>query len=123
MDRRSYRAGERIFARDDHTDEIFLIRRGLVRIVLPLGEGRGHHLATFGRGSFFGEMAFLDRQPRSADAIADSDCELFVLSRQRFEALTDQHKRLGLTLMESLARLLAGRLRHADAELNALESG
>jgi SulP family sulfate permease len=102
---------------------MFLIRRGAVRILLPLIDGRAHHLATFGRGSFFGEMAFLDRQPRSADAVAFTDCDMYVLSRVRFDLLAAHHKLLGLNLMEGLARVLAARLRHTDAELNALEAG
>ena len=94
----------------------------MVRILLPLGTARNRHLASFGRGAFFGEMAFLDHQPRSADAVAFTDCELYALSRQRFDALVEHHKLLGLNLMEALARLLAARLRHTDAELNALEA-
>ena len=66
-------------------------------------------------------MAFLDHLARSADAIAFTDCDLFILSRQRFDALVEHHKMLGLNLMEGLARALAARLRQADAELNALE--
>ena len=122
MDQRSYRAGERIFARGDGGDEIYLIRRGSVRIMLPFDQARGRHLASFGRGGLFGEMAFLDHQPRSADAIAFTDCELYALSRQRFDVLIEHHKLLGLNLMEGLAHLLAARLRRADAELYALES-
>lgn len=117
-----YSAGDRIFARGHGGDEIYLIRRGAVRIMLPLADGRSHHLATFGRGGFFGEMAFLDHLERSADAIAFTDCDLFILSRQRFDALVEHHKMLGLNLMEGLARALAARLRQADAELNALET-
>ena len=118
----SCKAGERIFGRGDTGDEIYLIRKGMVRILLPVGTARNRHLASFGRGAFFGEMAFLDHQPRSADAVAFTDCELYALSRQRFDALVEHHKLLGLNLMEALARLLAARLRHTDAELNALES-
>lgn len=121
MQTRSFKSGERIFARGDGGDEIYLIRRGTVRIVLPMDAIRQRHLASFGRGSFFGEMAFLDHQPRSADAIAFSDCELYLLSRRRFDTLVEQHKLLGLNLMEGLARLLATRLRQTDAELKALE--
>ncbi len=121
MEGRACKAGERIFVRGDTGDEIYLIRRGAVRIMLPLADGRSHHLATFGRGSFFGEMAFLDQQPRSAEAVAFTDCDLYVLSRQRFDELVESHKRLGLGMMEGLARVLSARLRHADAELNALE--
>ena len=122
METRHCAAGESLFVRGDDGDEMYLIRRGAMRILLPLGNGRTHHLATFGRGSFFGEMAFLDNQPRSADAVAFTDCDLYVLSRERFNELAAHHKLLGLNLMEGLARVLAARLRHTDAELNALEA-
>jgi len=120
MEARSYKVGERIFSRGDQGDEILLIRRGAVRIVLPLGDGEGRHLATFNRGDFFGEMSFLDHHERSADAIASTDTELFVLSRQRFDKLADEHKRLALNLIEGLARVLAIRLRYANASLENL---
>ncbi len=120
MERRSFKAGERIFQAGDTSDDVFLIRRGAVRIVLPLEGMQDHHLATFGRGDFFGEMAFLDRQPRSADAVAHSDTEVFVLSRQRFDGLRDEHKKLAIQLLEGLARELALRLRQTNIEVRAL---
>ncbi len=122
MEQRFYRAGERIFARGDVGDELFLIRRGAVRIMLPISNKQSHHLGTFGRGAFFGEMAFLDGEPRSADAVAFSDTDLYVLSRKTFDALAEEHKKLGLGLMEGLASVLASRLRYTNAELRALES-
>jgi SulP family sulfate permease len=120
LERRSCKAGERIFSRGDTGDELFLIRRGAVRIVLPLTGQQGHHLATFGRGNFFGEMSFLDQDTRSADAIAFTDTDLFVLSRHRFNELADQHKRLASQILGALARVLAIRLRYANAEVRAL---
>jgi len=120
VERRSYKAGEKIFAVGDTGDELFLIRRGAVRIVLPLSGLEGHHLATFGRGNFFGEMSFLDRDVRSADAIAFTDTDLFVLSRQRFDEVAARHKKLAMQLFGGLARALAIRLRYANAEVRAL---
>jgi SulP family sulfate permease len=120
LERRSYKAGERIFSRGDAGDELYLIRRGAVRIVLPLGERDSHHLATFGRGNFFGEMSFLDRDARSANAVAYTDTDLFVLSRRRFDEVAAGHKRLAIQLFSNLARVLAIRLRYANAELRAL---
>lgn len=120
MDKRSYKAGEKIFAQGDAGDEMFLIRRGAVRIVLSLSEKQSHHLATFGRGDFFGEMAFLDPAPRSADALAFTDTDLFVLSRTRFDTLAEEHKKLAMGLVLSVARVLSIRLRYANAELRAL---
>ncbi len=121
MERRRCKAGEAIFRIGDFGDELFLIRRGAVRILLPLGGQQEHHLATFGRGNFFGEMAFLDRAPRSANAVATNDVELFALSRQRFDALAEKHRHLALNLLEALSRALAIRLRYANAELSELQ--
>lgn len=121
MDHRSYTAGEKIFARGDEGDQLFLIRRGEVRIVLPLKGGQSYHVATFARGAFFGEMTFLDRERRSADAIAQTDTEMLVLSRERFDALAPEHKKLALNLLEGLARTVSLRLRRADRELRALQ--
>jgi len=118
---RSVKDGETIFHRGDDGDELFLIRRGAVRIMMPIVGKHSHHLATFGRGDFFGEMTFLDGEPRSADAVAGADTDLFVLSRGRFDALADHHKRLGMNLLEGLAKALALRLRHTNAELRTLE--
>ena len=121
MEKRSFLAGEKIFARGDTGDEVYFIRRGTVRIMLPLDGRQGHHLATFGRGDFFGEMSFLDRATRSADALAYTDTELYVLSRGNFDVFAEYHKKVGMRLMEALARVLAGRLRYMNAELRALE--
>jgi SulP family sulfate permease len=121
MDKRSYKAGEKIFARGDGGDELLLIRRGSVRIVLPLDDKQGHHLATFGRGDFIGEMSFLDGAARSADAIAFTDTDLYALSRKRFDALANEHKRLAVNLFEGLARMLALRMRVTNAELRLLQ--
>lgn len=116
-------AGEKIFAYGDVGDELYLIRRGEVRIMLPIETGPAHHLATFGRGAFFGEMAFLDPGPRSADAVAFVDCEIYVLSRARFEAFASSHKRAALALLQGIARALAVRLRYSNAEVQALREG
>ncbi|MSP96002.1 MAG: cyclic nucleotide-binding domain-containing protein [Betaproteobacteria bacterium] len=120
MEERSYKQGEKIFAQGDSGDEMFLIRRGAVRIVLPLSQKQSHHLATFGRGDFFGEMAFLDPAPRSADALAFTDTDLFVLSRKRFDTLAEEHKKLAIGLVLGVARVLSIRLRYANVELRAL---
>ena len=122
MDKRAFKAGERIFVHGDDGDELFLIRRGEVRIELPLDATRSHHIATFGRGAFFGEMTFLDGDMRSADAVATTDTELYVLSRQTFDKLAEEHKKVALKLLEGIASVLAARLRFANAEMRALES-
>ena len=122
MEKRSVAKGETIFSRGDAGDELFLIRRGAVRIMLPLSDRQSHHLGTFGRGAFFGEMAFLDGEVRSANALAFVDTELYVLSRRAFDTFAEEHKKLALKLMEGIASVLASRLRYTNAELRVLES-
>ncbi len=118
---KEFGAGETIFRRKEQGGEIFLIRRGFVKISLPLAGGISHHLATFGRGDFFGDMSFLDAQPRSADAVAQTDTSLFILSRQNFDRLCAAHPEVGSRVFEHLAFALALRLRQTDAELKALQ--
>lgn len=118
---KTYEAGERIFRQGDQGDEIFFVRSGVVKVVLRLANGEKHHLATFARGDFFGDMAFLDRGGRSADALALTRADLYVLSRARFDVVADRHPRLGQQIFAGLARSLALRLRRADVEIRALE--
>jgi SulP family sulfate permease len=122
MEKRSYLAGEKIFQRGASGDELFLIRKGAVRIMLPISDKQSHHLGTFGRGAFFGEMSFLDGGARSADAVAFTDAELYVLSRKTFDKLAEGHKKLAVAFMEGLASVLSSRMRYTNAELRALES-
>ncbi len=118
---RSVRAGESIFMVGDTGDEIFLIRRGTVRILLPLKGGKYHHLATISQGDYFGEMAFLDYQQRSANAIAKSDCEFYALSRKKFNIHVYDNAILGVKVFARIARAMSFRLRQTDVELCALE--
>lgn len=118
---RSYRAGDVIYAQGQTGDEIYWIRRGTVRILAPLGGGRSRHTASFGRGDFFGGLAFLDNRPRSNDAVALNDTEVFVLTREQFNLLAEEHKKLALALITAIARTLAIRLRYADTELTMLQ--
>ena len=120
VDELAYAPGERIFQSGDAGEELFLIRRGIVRIVLPIEGSKYHNLAAFGRGNFFGEVAFLDRGRRSADAVATTPTDLFVISRTKFDELSRAHPLVGLKIYARLARALALRLRHTDAEVRAL---
>ncbi len=115
-----FEAGERIFSAGDRGDELLLIRKGMVSIQLPLAGGRFHHLATFGAGDFFGDMSFLDQRPRSADAVAITPVDLFVLSRAHFDGVAADHPRIGFVFAH-IAHVLAIRLRQTDAELATLE--
>ena len=117
----NFKAGEKIFSQGDEGDEVFLIRRGIVRILLPLKGGKHHHLATFSRGDYFGEMSFLDKGKRSADAVAKTECELYVLSRNEFNDQVYKDAILGVKVFARLALAVSLRLRQTDIELRGSE--
>ena len=121
MQQRSVKAGESIYAMGDQEQVLYLIRRGAVRILAPISGSRQlHHIATFGRGDFFGGLAFLDEHARSDTAIAHTDTDLFVLPLDQFKQLAEDHKKLALLLITAISRTLAQRLRHADGERTLL---
>ena len=114
-------AGGRICSHGDEGNEMYLLRRGRVHVLLPLEGNKRHHLATFCQGDFFGELAFLDRERRSADIEAATPSELYVLSRENFDAMVKASPPLGGRLFEQLALAISYRLRTADTELRTLE--
>ena len=122
LGRRTLVQDEKVYSFGDPGNELYLIRKGAVRITLPstIQEG-GHHSLTYGRGDFFGGMAFLSQMTRLNDATALEETELYVLQREEFEVLREEHKRLACTLVEELAKVLAMRLRYADKELMAMQ--
>lgn len=118
---RSLEPNEAVFQQGDEGDEIFLVRRGSVRILLPLDRGKFHHLATIGRGDFFGELAFLDKGARSANAVTKTATDLYILSRSRLNELSHSNPGFGVQIFARLAHAIALRLRQADAELRMLQ--
>ena len=122
VEKRSWKAGETIFSCGDPSNDLFLIRKGEVKVVGSVGSGGAiKHIATYGRGDFLGGQAFLDNRPRGNDAIATRDCDMYILSLEKFNYLADEHKRIALVLMTKLARLLSIRLRHTNEELTLLQ--
>jgi SulP family sulfate permease len=118
---RSFHPGEKIFFMGDKSDQIYFVRKGTVKIGLPLTGGMIHHLLTLSRGDFFGEMSFLDKGTRSADAIAVNDVMLFILSREQFEKITKVYPEIAGIFFERLAFAISQRLRLTNIELTAME--
>jgi SulP family sulfate permease len=115
------RQGEKAFRTGDQGDELFLVRRGILRVLLPLEGGKFHHLFTICQGGVIGELAFLDRGIRSADVEARVGTDLYVLSRSRFNDLARANAAIGVQVFARLALSIAESLRQSDAELSILE--
>jgi len=112
-------AGKKIFKTDTAEGELFFIRRGTAKVMVPIRKKEHYHLATCGPGEVIGGTGFLDARHISV-AIAMTDTEVYALSRASFEALAEQHRALGLAIIEHVALSLATRLRVAIGEIQAL---
>ncbi|MDP3266863.1 MAG: SulP family inorganic anion transporter [Sulfuricurvum sp.] len=114
---RSYHKGDIIYSEGDSMGEIYLIRRGSVRLMLPFQDRKNVHLSTLGQGNFFGEFSFLECSPHYTDSIANGDTDLYRISREAFDRFSEHHKKASLHFMQSLATVLAERLRLTRSEL------
>lgn len=114
--RRGFRAGEVIFHRDDPGQVLYVIREGKVKITINSPEGHEVVLAVFGPGDYFGELALLDGQPRSASAVALEDVETYALQRSDFIRAVMSHPRIAVQVMNVLSR----RLRQTDTMIEDL---
>lgn len=87
--------------------EFFVIADGRATV-----RRKNRKLASLQKGDFFGELALLDRAPRNATVVADTDMELFVLGQREFAGVIDEVPGLAHKLLAGMAR----RLREADAQ-------
>ena len=102
-------AGSTIFRPGDDSMELYFLLSGRVTIVLE-----GVRLVTFLAGNMFGDVAFVDGQPRSADAVCDEACRVMVLDRTTLASMEAEDPRIGTRLYSALAVEIAGRLRATD---------
>ena len=100
-------AGTVIFRQGDPGEEMFLIKEGVVEIRTAAG-----FLAKLEAGDIFGEMSLIGDEPRSATAVAVTDCNLVPVDEERFLFLVQQTPYFSLYVMSVLAQ----RLRLRDQE-------
>lgn len=105
-DLHSYDSGQTIFGEGDPGEFMYAVTDGEVDIVR-----QGRLIETLQAGAIFGEMALVDKSPRSAAAVACTDCTVARISPQRFMQLTQLTPHFALQVMA----IMAGRLRRQMA--------
>jgi CRP/FNR family transcriptional regulator, cyclic AMP receptor protein len=108
--------GATIFNKGDPGTGLFGILNGSVKISVASADGRDIVLNILQAGEIFGEIALLDGRPRTADAIAMSDCELMVIERRDFIQFLRSQPDMTLKFIE----ILCARLRHTSAQVEDL---
>src|SRR5580765_1437557 len=104
--RRRYTRGDTIFYEGDPGAFLCIVHAGRIKLSLTSPEGREIIIDLLGPGNVFGELALLDGEPRSADAVATEGTDLLLLQRQDFLQFLEEHPRLSIALLAELSRRL-----------------
>jgi len=107
--------GEVIFREGDPGDEMYVIQSGKVR-VFGESQGRETTLCVLSRSDFFGEMALLTSQPRTATAKAVGEVTLLVISKAQFDALIQE------PLVRMMLERMSARIQDVDERLEELSA-
>jgi CRP/FNR family transcriptional regulator, cyclic AMP receptor protein len=111
---RSYPKGVRVFHEGDRSDACYIVRSGDLRVTREHPDGRAIALATLGPGDFFGELAMLDGEARSASVEALSESELLALPAADVRRLLRGSSEITVKLVVALTR----RLREANERIS-----
>jgi PPM family protein phosphatase len=110
---RTIEAGTRIFSAGDPGNDMFVIMKGVVRL-----HKEETPIVSLGKGAHFGEMALVDRSPRSLSATADEPGMLLAIRRKDFYEIIRKEPGLSVKLLWSFVQVLAERLRKTTADLS-----
>ena len=98
----TFEADEQVFAKGDLGTSLFIVHEGEVGIFTG-----SRQLATFRAGDFFGELALLDAEPRSATAVAQAPTRAFRLDQEDFYDVMEERPEV----LRNILRVLCQRLR------------
>jgi CRP/FNR family transcriptional regulator, cyclic AMP receptor protein len=105
-----------VFFENEEGDSFFMILEGRIKVTILGDDGREVILSMLGAGDFFGEMALLDNEPRSATAIAVEETELLSLHRTDFQTVLTDNRSINVALI----KVLTARLRRANHQISTL---
>ncbi len=109
---RTFRKDEDVVHQGDDGEELFIVLSGTFTV-----HRGGNTLTEFGPGEHFGEMALIDREPRSANVTAVTPGKLLVVDRKRFYHMVRSDHDVAVKLLWSFLRVLSTRLRSTSSEL------
>lgn len=114
---RLYKKDQFIFKEGDKGDSMMIILEGEARVTQMIDSDQEEALVVLKEGEGFGEMALLEKRPRSATVLAQKDILLMEITRDQFMDFIDKNPRGGNRILLNIARILSGRLRETDTKL------
>jgi CRP/FNR family cyclic AMP-dependent transcriptional regulator len=115
---RHAKAKQWLLEQDDQTTDIYFLTSGAVRVLITPSPDREVILADINAGGYFGEMAAIDGQPRSAGILAITDATIACMSASVFREILRSHP----DVSEQLLQQLVARIRALDQRVNEFSS-
>ena len=115
---RFFNSGEIIFRENEEGNEMFVIVEGQVEIRKATGPSSNKTLTILHKGDMFGEMAIIEKMPRSATAVAVQPTRLLVLNEKLYEATMTSNP----DFARKMNKVLSERIRRANAIIQNLMS-
>jgi len=113
----SYGTGEVVFHEGNEDEHLYVIIKGLFNVTSTSRSGDDLTFFVAGAGLIFGEMSFMDRQPRSATITAGEPSEVFCLTRDDFDDLLAKEPTTAAKFMFGVAEILSRRMRGANQRI------
>ena len=113
---REYPKGSMIILEEEYGDVVFLVKKGTVKITRVNDEGKEVILSLMGENDMVGEMSVIDGESRSANVLAQENCELYAIRSEDFLSLLKENFEISFSLMGELAN----RIRKSDQHIEAL---
>ncbi|MBN2382462.1 cyclic nucleotide-binding domain-containing protein [bacterium] len=88
---KKFKSGDYLIREGQKDDNLFLIKKGELRVETTTHKDKKVFLNTLGQHQFFGEISFLTGLPRTADVIAVTDCEILLIGKEDLETLIIKH--------------------------------
>jgi CRP/FNR family cyclic AMP-dependent transcriptional regulator len=109
--------GEHLFVEGDLGTFMGFVVNGILEVQKKADNGENITLARLTKGSSIGEMALIDKSPRSATVIAKQATTVVTLTDKGFDLLAEKYPPLGIKVIQKVARLLSLNMRRTSSKL------
>ncbi len=105
-----------IINEDDNADSLYVIETGKVKVFLSDKAGKEYVINTMEEGQYFGELALLDDEKRSASVMTLDNASFFIIYKNDFKELLQKYPAISITLLKNLTR----QVRHITENVKSL---
>ena len=116
------KAGSEVISEGTEGSELYILYKGVVKVLKRTLDHDFYTIVTLkdDEDAFFGELALMDKEVRSASVTAETDCEFLVINREDFSRLGEEDPQLGLLVTRAIGKELTKKLRRANKDMIVL---